>query len=516
MIKNIKTNTIKFNLMSIRGKHGSTLVMIVLMFALLLVLGTGAGMMASISSRSAISETKREQAYIAARSLALAIKDEIVSQPNDELVNNLLGATELSSDYLAGTEYQLAVASEELGSITEHTFTVSATFEGATEQYSFKIHERTIYSPETAEVTDMFYADTWAGGNSFNATLTKDVTVLSDFLLKGDFTGERIRSGGNFEVKTGHVEVNGAIVALGTATISSTIKGTIYAQGNVYINDDVDGSIYTTGNVIVANGVKSISGSIHTTGTVTVKSGVIKAEPGIVPYADADSMPDAYKKEIKELEEAVYKINGDGEKVKMTFEDLPKPFTLDSGLLQDAIDSDRLTTTSDNIVITDHVRIGGDDFRGNNKKATIDATSSPDGIIYVYIESNMTRIDTEIKTIGHVVFVLKEGVRINFNNGSRLYSDIEKDGLNTYIYGMKNNYIEFKGADLHAFIYIEGNNGFLDFANPVTKLVGFAQAASINIQNTITEIVFYSPGDSGDDDGGTGYSKSYNFVGVSN
>src|SRR5690554_4496796 len=60
-------------------KSGNALIMIVLMFAMLLVLGTGAVTLASSTSRRAINETKKEQAYIAARSVSVAIKDQIVN-----------------------------------------------------------------------------------------------------------------------------------------------------------------------------------------------------------------------------------------------------------------------------------------------------------------------------------------------------------------------------------------------------------------------------------------------------
>jgi cytoskeletal protein CcmA (bactofilin family) len=496
--------------------------MIVLMFALLLVLGTGAGMMASISSRSAIKETKNEQAYIAARSVALAIKDEIVSRPpTDDLVNNLLGASALSSDYLPGTSYQLDVTTEAVDSTTNQlTFTVAATYEGATEQYSFKIFESASYSPATSPVTDLFYSAFWTQ-NSFDAEIPADVTILGSLDLKGDFVGERIRTGGNFLASTGHVTVDGAIIALGTAENKVPVGGDIYAKGNVYVNNTINGNIYTEGNVLVKD---TVNGNVYAKGTVTMQ-----AKGNVTGSIDqhASAMPQSYIDEITSLENAVYMMGEDGGMIKMDFEDLPKPFTYDNTLLNLAKNSGGLTAansvvTSDSILITDHASVGGGDLSDNGKikKVTIDATSSDpnvEKVIYVYVDETLNIMQpTVIETIGHVVFVLKENVDFVFTNNTSLYTSNINDGnLKTYIYGLYNNTIDFKGVDLNAYIYIEGDGGLLDISTGINQLAGFAQVATVKINGEISTIVFKTPGTDDDGSGESVYTKIFKYVGVS-
>ncbi len=259
---------------NLASKRGSALIMIVLMFAMLLVLGTGAGVIAASSSHNSIRETKQEQAYIAARSVALAIKDEITGASDPEvLITNLKNNTALSAGFLDGATYDLDVLDLDPNTTK---FTVTATTASAVDTYSFVMNKTTttVGNPVLTNATaflrssknitgayngiiegDLYIHDSSAV--TVKATINGSVFVNSPSNGKSTFDLGTINGSADYDnpsrnigiVASGPIKNKGAEDT--TLTLKTVVNGDVYVRGDIELegNGRINGDLYISGEI---------------------------------------------------------------------------------------------------------------------------------------------------------------------------------------------------------------------------------------------------------------------------
>ena len=245
-------------------KSGNALIMIVLMFAMLLVLGTGAVTLASSTSRRAINETKKEQAYIAARSVSMAIKDQIVNTTDaadrTEFVEQLKAAA--PTDPISGNtkltinvpnndvNYELLPV-EAVGTNLEK-YTVRATYAGVSEDYSFVLLNTPVSTPSS---TNAFM-------NGNNVSAFDYVNIVNNY--KDDGIAAMV--------------INGKSAPGQIMNLKSKLEGDVFIHGNVNLEAGfyLDGNLIVDGTLRINTGTQvAVNGNVYVSGQMNLVDGSI-------------------------------------------------------------------------------------------------------------------------------------------------------------------------------------------------------------------------------------------------
>ncbi|MFA9381752.1 MAG: hypothetical protein ACERKO_11905, partial [Acetanaerobacterium sp.] len=134
--------------MKVKNNRGSTLLLVIIVFALLLIFGMAALTLSASANRNSVTDWQSQQAYFTARSAVLAAVDYFVAAPDaQELLESLdgkqsnetnnpkLGQYNLSVDKLDETHYGLASTAVVDGQ--ERTVSVILSVEGGSSAFPF-------------------------------------------------------------------------------------------------------------------------------------------------------------------------------------------------------------------------------------------------------------------------------------------------------------------------------------------------------------------------------------------
>ncbi len=306
----------------LKNKRGSTLVLALLLFAFVMIIGTGAVMLTSLSSNQTVSNLGNHQADYTAMSVLDAVISTIRTgeiNPEDAKTRGVpltgggedetLGTYAFSIDqYTQGEEedlYKVAVSAEYQG-YTSQVYSIIQKFGGGGSPQETRYFNVLVKSTALGE-TGVELSNAHIKGNMIlkNADLTLNLSGGGDASGNLDIEGNlyvnsytigtlgennTVYVTGNVFL-TGGARVNAAIYSMqdvrltggasstgdvtcnGTLTIDSgyVLEGDIYTNGDVTITGGprVTGDIYTTGNVTVGSGL-TLDGSIYADGDVTV------------------------------------------------------------------------------------------------------------------------------------------------------------------------------------------------------------------------------------------------------
>ncbi len=239
-----------------KNRRGSTLLMVIVVFALLLVFGMAALTLSANASRNAVTDYQTQQAYFTARSAVLAAVDYVKADADPKaLLDKLDGKTSVKTTDPQLGEYTLTVNKLD---DTHYQIASLAELDGV---------ERTFYTViEVALASSPFK-------NLANIT---GEGALSDFNNMNKSSGDiyiRKRSDGKATVIQ-YLSVYGDLIVDGDAIFSGgggqlSVYGDIYINGNATFNgvqvNKITGSIYVWGNT----SFNSLSGGSTNPSTIT-------------------------------------------------------------------------------------------------------------------------------------------------------------------------------------------------------------------------------------------------------
>lgn len=236
----------------LKNRRGSTLIMVLIVFALLVIFATAALAIASNSQLNSVTDYQSQQAYFTARSSVLAAVDYFKNNPGED-IKDYVGVTGTTSNKLTGMgEYWVTVT--KLDDI-RYQIASTATFGGKTRT------ERAIVKRMAATP---FKGLAIVSGNGGPSTFKNDTVYRGDIYIgknSGSFIFESIRIYGNLYIDNegkstadfqGKVLIykdpsrtsekyNGALLISGNAKMQDWAASNIAIAGGVYIKGNLTG-----------------------------------------------------------------------------------------------------------------------------------------------------------------------------------------------------------------------------------------------------------------------------------
>lgn len=442
------------------NRRGSTLILVILVFALLIIFATAALTLAESSHRNSVTDWQNQQAYFTARSAVLAAVDYFKDNP-DEDIADYLGTSDESHTADMG-DYSVVIS--ELDS-TRYEISSTAEFEGKSRTV------RAIVSKTAGAAGYPF------GQNLITAT---------------DFTGGT--SGiSNGAVLYGNVLIND-IISLPNIV---TVYGDMYIKGNISISNYATtkkvngngGDIYCTGNINFSNDV-IVEGNVYSLGSLTFSNNVkVYGDVYCKGNATFNNFSKVYGKVNKYYEFTPQSPGMPGLNFSDEVEKLQNLFTInDYKTYINTLKKTNLTVTSTGDTINQSGTLQSINYFCES--FTIDATAKPISLlipntsVFSGCNSNLT---VYVKGNNSIVLHLADGVNFYLYNGQRF--GVEKDKPNitnttkpkVYIVSPYNNTIMVSNsAQLAAHIVMPFGNAYLSNSTKFagSMLVSFSQVAN--------------------------------------
>lgn len=267
--------------------RGSTLLLVIIVFALLLVFGMAAITLSSNAHKNAVTDYQTQQAYFTARSAVLAAVDYVKNDSDpkalleklaalgtsDKTVDAQLGEYDLTVTKLDDTHYQIASLANADG-VERAFYTIlelnaASPFEGLATVPGEKAN--VFFTNQGRYVGDVYvtkrsdnqpiqiqfvklYGDVFFESD---VRFLDGQTYFYEYTMNGDTQGGNIYVGGNATFN-GQIEVQNNLYVWGNATFNPT--GASKIGGNNYVNGSVSGS---NKNGIGGKGVKKIPDGIE-------------------------------------------------------------------------------------------------------------------------------------------------------------------------------------------------------------------------------------------------------------
>lgn len=277
-----------------KNRRGSTLLMVIIVFALLLVFGMAALTLSANASRNAVTDYQTQQAYFTARSAVLAAVDYVKTAPDpkalldsldgktsDKTIDPQMGEYTLTVNKLDETCYQIASLAE-LDGVERAFYTVIEVVASASSPF-----ENLANITGEGALSDFNNMNKSSGDiyirkrSDGRATTIQYLNVYGDLIVDGDvaFTG-----GG------GQISVYGDIYINGNATFNGVqinkITGSLYVWGNASFSNLTGGST----NPGTLTGNNYVNG--RSTGTPIGNKPVQRIPSSMVfPEGHTDSLP---------------------------------------------------------------------------------------------------------------------------------------------------------------------------------------------------------------------------------
>lgn len=508
-------------------KSGNALIMIVLMFAMLLVLGTGAVTLASSTSRRAINETKKEQAYIAARSVSMAIKDQIV---NTTVMSDRVALIDKLNESF-NTGKAVAIKSPTSGTYTDinyellpvvpmsgnyYKYTIRATYAGVSEDYSFVLSG---YSLPSSSVTTAFMT-----ANLISSMSGVNVIPPTDPNLKDipTLASSRKDQGNNTVEIESHLV--GDLYVVGDVTVKSgtILDGDLIVSGNLLIENDkkkriknnavINGNIFISGQVEVKKDTNSkIQGSIYSNyykknqeHELNISLSPLNGENSYFYASSNDAVINYSSTEVKNINDStsseelaeydskIRQLNDLKDSIIDNDQYIPDWAEWPDSLPNNTV----IYTDVDNeMVISSSGVIRSSTISHLNSTSSINQMNiiAENGSEIVLVIANTVTIEKPIRTQGNVKIYLQDNVNVTFENTAPLipFDSSIDDPLQTYLIGRKNNTVT-SSSSLYAFVCLGRPNGYGSGTLIINggsyagfdKFQGLMQAPDLNVDVT--------------------------------
>ena len=285
-----------------RSKHGSSLVLVLIIFAFVLIIGAGAMVISSTSANQTTQSLAQKQADFTAQSVLNAVIAEIKAGMIVPDAANTIDSGYITDSNLGAYKYTI-----ESYDSTKYQFKVSVDawypkFQDGSESKINSIIQGTL------KTGGQFIPSSVAQTTGSNPSLVGDSFGVSN--ITGDLilneNGGSVSLGTTNATCTGNVYVNGSLSVDG----SYTVKGDIYATKNVSITGSsrVIGNIYANGSITVGGGA-SVTGSKNSNFTGPTFTAASK-EPWTIPAEVQPGMVNI-NVDLGSSGGANYTVNGD-------------------------------------------------------------------------------------------------------------------------------------------------------------------------------------------------------------
>ncbi len=272
-----------------KNKRGSTLVLALLLFAFVMIIGTGTVMLTSVSTDQTTVNLGDQQAEFTARSVLDAVISKVRAgaiDPTDTKTTGVPIAGNGEDDTLGSYDFTIKQFTQG-GTPDLYKITVNANYKGHAATISSVI-QRFSEEEEQPEIESPFDVLGLATGNSVTDNYINNSHLYGS--MRVDNNGDKLVVGsggfitGSLDV-IGSLEISGgayvgtagednAIKATGDVVMTgsgSTVSGDLWSLGNVSVSGgaEVDGDIHADGNVTISNG-DVVNGNIEAKGNVVV------------------------------------------------------------------------------------------------------------------------------------------------------------------------------------------------------------------------------------------------------
>lgn len=267
-----KKGVAKVLLQHAKNRRGSTLLMVIIVFALLLVFGMAALTLSANASRNAVTDYQTQQAYFTARSAVLAAVDYVKTAPDpkalldsldgktsDKTIDPQMGEYTLTVNKLDETHYELISNAEVDGKTRQMSVILS--IEGDS---GFPFGQNLVTTTKFNGVNSKLSG----GAEVFGNVMINDAYAIPDGVkVYGDVytSGSVTMSGGAMVYKDdkGH---GGNLYSAGNLTLRGgvTLKGSLYCEGDMIL----DGGTVTMDN----SGVVYVKGKLSNTSWTSIST----------------------------------------------------------------------------------------------------------------------------------------------------------------------------------------------------------------------------------------------------
>ncbi len=328
----------------LHNNRGSTLLMVIIVFAMLLIFGMAAIALSANAHRNAVTDYQTQQAYFTARSAVLAAVDYVKAAPDpkalleslqaigtsEKTVDPQLGSYDLTVKKLDDTHYELVSTAEVDGKMRRMSVILQLDSAG------FPFGENLVTATNLSGVQSNLNGGAEVRGNVMindayqipdgvnvygNVYTTGDVTMSGGANIHKDDNGE----GGNL-YSTGDLILKGGITLQGSLYCEKDLildGGTVTtgSSGVVYVGKDLRNTQWTSistptdiivwGNGYLAewlDGIKTSSNKIHFGGTLSgPRNGLsLTVVESFSPEANGHTMPDmSYADTLQELDQLI-------------------------------------------------------------------------------------------------------------------------------------------------------------------------------------------------------------------
>ncbi len=264
-----------------KNRRGSTLLMVIIVFALLLVFGMAALTLSANASRNAVTDYQTQQAYFTARSAVLAAVDYVKADADPKaLLDKLDGKTSVKTTDPQLGEYTLTVNKLD---DTRYELISNAEVDGKTRRMSVILAVEDSAFPFGQNLV------TATKLNGVGSTLGGGANIYGDLMINDTIS---LPAGVNVY---GNLYVDGPVSITGGPKVKkyNGKGGNIYANDNLTLGSvsvEVDGNIYCAGNLYGnGGGISALSGSQILVGGNMGGSGFSVSRPGnVIVWGNGD------------------------------------------------------------------------------------------------------------------------------------------------------------------------------------------------------------------------------------
>jgi len=254
-----------------RHRDGSTLILVLIVFTVLMLLGMAALMASTVSTNITASTAAKQQADFIAQSAAKSAVSYI-EQNNIQLSSGTLGGSVNFTDKGVASKIQVKFINSSAISVTA-TYTNNKGVSSKAVAYLTK--SGAVVAPSGDMANPYNYLMYLSNGTSavLNDQNNGSLASCTDLTISGGYTTGKLLVNGKLTVNNSGITL-GQVVAMGDITFNGgTINGDVVSNGAITINNsgvNNNGSIYAKGNISLS-GV-TVQGNVSTDGTLTISN----------------------------------------------------------------------------------------------------------------------------------------------------------------------------------------------------------------------------------------------------
>ena len=275
----------------IRNRRGSTLILVIVVFALLIIFATAALALASNSQLSSVADYQSQQAYFTARSSVLAAVDYFKQNPKE--IDNFVNATGNAVNPSLMGDYALKVEKF----TNYYRISSTATFQGKSRRYFANLVKESGSTPfiglaiatgRTGDASALQNESVYCGDIYVNKRADGKPTALGSFNLVGNLIADdSIIFDKKFSIEKG------------TDKSGKTIGGNVYIRKNATFKDQttIQGDVYVLNTVNIPTSNITLQGFLYA-GEVSPQKIVSSSIPANFKFPE---MPMSTPEEINKI-----------------------------------------------------------------------------------------------------------------------------------------------------------------------------------------------------------------------